>query len=219
MLKVLPVIHYLDEDKAIQNAEIVLSLGCDGIFIISMDRQDEHLCAIAKNIKNRWPDKFVGVNHLTKSPLESLKLNKSAEIDGTWSDYSILQEGKPTADALTISQEKTWMEFFAAVAFKYQKAEKDPGTAAVLVQQLGLIPTTSGSATGKAAPVEKLHLIRQTMPDGPLAIASGITPDNAPIFAPYITHVLVATGISDDEYTFSRDKTMSLLNNLAPFRN
>ena len=41
---------------------------------------------------------------------------------------------------------------------------------------------------------------------GLLAVASGMTPDNISEFKPYLSHVLVSTGISKDEYHFDEEK-------------
>ena len=44
--------------------------------------------------------------------------------------------------------------------------------------------TTSGAATGEAAPIEKIETFRQGIGTGTLAVASGITPENVYDYAP-----------------------------------
>ena len=56
--------------------------------------------------------------------------------------------------------------------------------------------TTSGTATGQAASLSKIRQIRAAIGDHPLAIASGLTPENITSYLPYANCFLVATGIS-----------------------
>lgn len=58
------------------------------------------------------------------------------------------------------------------------------------------VVTTSGPGTGKAAAVEKIRTMKEALGDFPLAIASGITPENVSDYLPYADCFLVATGIS-----------------------
>jgi predicted TIM-barrel enzyme len=60
--------------------------------------------------------------------------------------------------------------------------------------------------------VEKIRTIREAIPsDKPLAIASGITPENVRDFLPYIDYVLVATGVSKNYHELDRDKLQRLV--------
>ena len=59
--------------------------------------------------------------------------------------------------------------------------------------------TTSGVATGKAADLEKITTFRRACADHPLAVASGITPDNISDYAPLLDAILIATGINEDD--------------------
>ena len=93
--------------------------------------------------------------------------------------------------------------FFGSVAFKYQPEDVDPPEAARRAIALGMIPTTSGPATGCAPPPEKLYRIRRGIGTGALALASGLTPGNAYELGRFLTHALVSTGISESFYVFS----------------
>lgn len=55
---------------------------------------------------------------------------------------------------------------------------------------------TSGVATGHEADVAKIETFRAAIGDIPLAIASGITPENAKRYAGLVDMILVATGIN-----------------------
>ena len=56
--------------------------------------------------------------------------------------------------------------------------------------------TASWSGTGRAAEVEKIMVMKKTLGDYPLAVASGITLDNIREYLPCSDCYLVATGIS-----------------------
>lgn len=219
MLKILPVIHHVNSELSMSNAAIAFAAGSDGVFVISMDGNDAPLCDAARQIKEKWPDKFVGVNHLTMAPADSMRLNLAARLDGTWSDYAMIR-GKTFDERAAAVRDCRPQEhqFFASVAFKYQAKEQAPAEAALCALSLGFIPTTSGSATGKAARIEKLQEIRNGIGDGSLAIASGITPENIETFAPFLTHILVATGVSLNFDTFCTDKMSALMSKAADFR-
>jgi predicted TIM-barrel enzyme len=106
--------------------------------------------------------------------------------------------------------------FFAAVAFKGQAPDPFPADSAALAAYHGLIPTTSGTGTGVAPDVEKIRRIRARLQlSDRLAVASGITPENIGQFAPHLTHVLVATGISSSFHEFDAAKLGLLMRNAA----
>ena len=102
--------------------------------------------------------------------------------------------------------------FFAACAFKGQVYDPDPGASAHELHNLGFIPTTSGPGTGRPPGEDHLQAIRTKYAiDLPLALASGVTPENVHIFKPYISHILVSTGISSGFYSFDEAKLAALM--------
>lgn len=86
--------------------------------------------------------------------------------------------------------------WFGGVAFKYQRPVSDLEAACRIAAQYIDVVTTSGPGTGRAADVEKIQRMKQALGDSPLAIASGITPDNVEDYLPHADYFLVATGIS-----------------------
>ena len=109
---------------------------------------------------------------------------------------------------------RTWEGlYFGGVAFKYQR-EVPPeklGDAAKLASKYMDVVTTSGPGTGRAAAVEKIATMKKALGDFPLAIASGITPDNAADFLPHADCFLVATGISSQFDELDRDMLRALM--------
>lgn len=214
-MKIIPVIHHKDEALSIKNAQICAKNKVYGIFLISMDGDNVGLSALAKRIKNIFPDLKVGVNHLGYSAIDSIYENLNYSLDMTWSDNPIVTGDNIAFEAQKIATEinDTNHMFFNSVAFKYQKAEKNIEQAVINSKSLNFIPTTSGQATGKAADLGKLSIMKQALKDYPLAIASGLTPENVQDYVNFIEYGLVATGISEDFYTFDEAKLKEIIQN------
>jgi predicted TIM-barrel enzyme len=208
--KVLPVIHYESDEQAVRNAQIAVDAGCAGVFLIHMDGDNDVLSPIARDIKARWPQLLVGVNYLGRDTAYALNKNIADGLDMTWTDTQLTHTQSSAVAAVEEASAILALNpshvLFTGVAFKHQRKEPYPDRAAQRAIQYGLVPTTSGPATGKAAEVSKIAALRQAIGDGPLAIASGITPENVREFAPYLSHVLVATGVSESFYEFDFEK-------------
>ena len=71
--------------------------------------------------------------------------------------------------------------------------------------------TTSGSGTGKSPSLEKIQLMRSYIGDTPLAIASGITPENKSMFTDLVDYLLVASSITDKDEKIEEYKLKLLL--------
>ena len=90
-----------------------------------------------------------------------------------------------------------WMGlYFGGVAFKYQRRVNNLRSAARNARDYMDVVTTSGPRTGLAADIEKIRIMKKALDDFPLAIASGITPENVTEYLPYSDCYLVSTGIS-----------------------
>lgn len=206
--QVLPVIHVLDVAQAVQNAQLAFEHGADGVFVISMDGRDDELDGVACHLKSRWPDRFIGVNYLTVAPLAALERSLLFGLDATWTDKPGVTSQEASDQARLISElllRHPKHKFFGSVAFKYQPTDSDPSKAAVNAATLGMVPTTSGSATGIPPAVTKVAAMRRALGTGPLALASGLTPENVGVLAPYLTHLLVATGVSRSFHEFDAE--------------
>ncbi|MEX3983650.1 hypothetical protein AB4Y45_32230 [Paraburkholderia sp. EG287A] len=207
--KVLPVIHLLDGKTAYEQATLAFGLGADGVFLISHGNQDQLVMQLAAAWKRRHPAWNVGWNLLGMSAPDSLFFAQRAGIDMVWADMPGVSStgasgiGSSVAKALL---QPNAPRFFGSVAFKYQAHEPDPAGAAVQALNHRMLPTTSGSGTGHAPDVEKARAMAAAVARGPLdgelAVASGMTPENVPVFLPFFTHYLVATGVSRDAHHF-----------------
>ena len=206
-MNIYPVIHYKDDETTLSEATIAYKAGADGIFLISHLGSNERLIPLAVKIKKLLGFK-VGLNFLGDDAIYTAKIIKDNKLDMVWSDYCGVSSLGLSFEGFELqawaSQNKQ-IDVFASVAFKYQADEPNPLLAAQLAQSAGFIPTTSGSGTGQAPTVDKISSMYKAT-SGLLAVASGMTPDNISEFKPYLSHVLVSTGISKDEYHFDEEK-------------
>lgn len=219
---VFPVIHIRSDSgtltHALKNADMAFEAGADGVFLISMDGHDELLCDLGREIKKRHEHKLVGLNFLTLSAEQAIARSAGAGMDMTWSDNSQTHSSQPLDRAATIAAVLSQFkghQFFGGVAFKYQRHEPLPDLAAIRAAGFGFVPTTSGASTGTAADPEKIMRMSKALRGGDLAIASGITPDNVLTFAPYLSHILVATGVSKNEHDFDFELLCQLMGKIT----
>lgn len=213
MTRIYPVIHYRDQSQALMQAQLAHEAGADGVMLISHYHAvpNEALFAAAGAIRAWFPRLSIGINLLSiRMPdaayREVLRLGAAA-VDSLWVDYADFTSSWCGSSALDLSglvhstNPGRPRDVFAGVAFKHQQHEPNPLQAAQRARTLGFIPTTSGPATGVPPDVEKVRSMSAAA-GGVLAVASGLTPHNVAAFAPYLSHILVATGVSRDEYNF-----------------
>lgn len=213
--KIIPVIHYHDDEQVMRNATIASEAGCNGVLLIEMSGNNAPLRPAALAVKEAFPELKVGINYLGVDPRYALESTLSAGLDMTWtdaqpthSDNRHLVVAKDLAELL----HEVHHEMFVGVAFKHQRYEPDPVAATRRAIATGLIPTTSGPTTGVAADVAHVSQIREQIEkDAPLAIASGITPENFASFKPFLSHVLVATGVSKNFYELDEHRLAALM--------
>ena len=71
--------------------------------------------------------------------------------------------------------------------------------------------TTSGDATANAPSIEKIRIMKQYIGDMPLAIASGITPENKSSYEQWVDYFLVASSITGEGELIIEEKLKDLL--------
>lgn len=211
-----PVIHIKADAPALtmENASLAQACGCEGVFLISMEGDNQRVVPLAQHVKKKFSALRVGVNLLGVDAFRAMEQSLAAGLDATWSDSPGVSSQHVSGSARAVSKlllDNPTHAFFGSVAFKYQSEELAPGAAAVAAADLGMIATTSGSATGVAPLAEKLIGMRAALGLRPLAVASGITPENAAVLGPYLSHILVATGISKSFYEFDEQRLRALV--------
>jgi len=207
-MNVYPVIHFLNIELALEQARIAKDAGADGVFLINHHGDDQVLGLVATKIKAEHADFKVGINLLSSKPMEAVVMAHNLGLDMVWADNMGVSSDGLSGEGETLSQvaaDHPELKLFASVAFKYQAPELDPPAAARKAHAAGFIPTTSGDATGRAPDVYKVASMSVACA-GDLAVASGMTPENIGEYAPLLSNVLVATGVSHDEHRFDYEK-------------
>lgn len=199
---VLPVVHVTDTEQVIKNAGIAQEAGADGIFLISMlGRPRDFINTIHSAVAEKFPGLWVGANYL-ELPAFEVFANPKPDINGIWTDNaevnSLFEEQIQAGLIRKAQNESRWPGlYFGGVAFKYQQKVPDERleqTARVASNYMDVI-TTSGDGTGNAPDVSKIQVMKSGAGDKPLAIASGISPDNVHKYLEVANAFLVATSL------------------------
>lgn len=196
----LAVVHVEGDAQAFRNARLAAQEGADGIFLINHSISPSTLVGVYQAVRERLPGLWVGLNCLSLGRLAVEFIPKNTA--GLWVDNAgINEEGALTtgAEAFSALRKKCgWRGiYFGGVAFKYQGSVTDVAKVARLAVPFVDVITTSGTGTGVAANLTKIRVMKEAVGNHPLAIASGITPENVGEYMPYADCFLVATGISD----------------------
>lgn len=213
-MKIIPVIHHIDLETTLKNFDICIKNNVFGVFLISMDGKNDDLSQTGLKLKSIDKNIKIGINLLGESALECVKESIDFGLDMAWSDEPIITSEKILSEAIEIKEilkNKNGHLFFNSVAFKYQKIERKPGVAASNSTCFNFIPTTSGEKTGVSADLVKILEIKNAINEYPLALASGLTPENVKEYVKYIEYGLVSTGISKNFHEFENIKLEKLM--------
>lgn len=152
-IEIWPVIHLDSAQGAVANARLAQTAGANGVFLIHMKGHDDLIDTAYWAIRHQVPGLAVGANFLSLDADAGMARALMLGMEASWSDNpGIDSQGiSDLARRMSRARPKEHLHF-AGVAFKYQKAEPNPGLAALRATELGLIPTTSGQVTGQAPP-------------------------------------------------------------------
>ena len=205
---VLPVIHARDRDQIMRNVRLAAREGAHGVFLINHDFAHEGLLPLIRDVRDRFPSLWLGVNFLAVTGARAFPVLGDLErsgcmVDAYWADDARIDErsdDQREADAIAEARRTSgWTGLYlGGTAFKKQRTVQpaDFETAARLAARYMDAVTTSGVATGHSADVSKIEAFRAGCADQALAVASGVTPDNAGAYAGLVDAILVATGIN-----------------------
>jgi len=218
---VLPVIHVESRAQALTNARIAWEAGADGVFLINHGLEYERLLEIHQQVAAAQSGWWIGVNCLDLAPEDVFAVVPDS-VHGVWTDNAQVEEGEEAQPAagrvLAVQQRHGWRGlYFGGVAFKYQREVHNLAAACQIASRYMDVVTTSGAGTGQAATVEKIRIMKQALGDHPLAIASGITPENVREYLPYADCFLVATGISRTFSDFEPAKVSALVQRVRSY--
>ena len=206
---VLAVIHALDRGQVVRNAQIAAREGAHGVFLINHDFALEGLLPLIREVRERFPSLWLGVNFLGVTGARAFPVLGDLEgsgcvVDAYWADDARIDEHagvQREAEAIAEARRSSgWSGLYlGGTAFKKQRhgatgglrsggADRDPATW-TRSPRPGLRPGTRRRCprSRRSAPVARTRT---------LAVASGVTPDNAAAYAGLVDAVLVATGIN-----------------------
>lgn len=204
---VLPVIHVLDTARTVRNIDVLQKAGVPGCFLINHDFGVDQFLPIVRDVRKQYPALWMGLNFLAVTGRDAFPILGELQDDGCtvnayWADDARIDERVDVqTEAGEIQRSRTesgWSGlYFGGTAFKMQRpvAEADLGTSAGIAMNWMDVVTTSGIATGEEADDRKVITFREAIGDKPLALASGVTPENAHRYAD-VDCFMVATGIS-----------------------
>ena len=227
---VLPVIHVLDSARTRQNVETLLKAGAQGCFLINHDFAPEQFLPIIRDTRAAFPSLWMAVNFLAVTGKDAFPIlgqlqSEGCQVDAYWADDACIDEDGANSEAKAIAQARIdsgWDGlYFGGTAFKKQR-EVDPnryGDAARESCPFMDVITTSGVATGQEADLGKIETFRAAIGDRPMALASGISPENAQAYAD-VDCFMVATGINKPDNFYDIDagrlaELMSITRTLA----
>jgi uncharacterized protein len=205
---VTPVIHVQDLGQAIANIGHAVRLGAPGVFLINHDFPVEPFLPILRAVRAECPNLWLGVNFLAQPgrvafPILGRLQTEGCQIDAYWADDACMDERQSTqteAESIAaIRAASGWQGlYFGGVCFKKQRPVEPALNeySARLALPFMDVVTTSGVATGQATDLAKITDFRRGLDAAPLAIASGVTPENAHHYAADVDCFLVATGIN-----------------------
>lgn len=204
---VLPVIHVLDTERTLTNIEVLLGEGAKGCFLINHDFDVVPFLPIVQEVRAKHPNLWMGLNFLAVTGLDAFpRLNtlqaEGCRVDAYWADDARIDEtqtNQPEAQAIQDARQAWNGLYLGGTAFKKQRpvAEADYALAANIAKDWMDVVCTSGIATGIEADDSKIRTFRRALGETALALASGITPENAARYRD-VDCFMVATGINYD---------------------
>lgn len=214
-----PVIHTLSREQVIESARIAADSGADGVFLINQNMTKAEIFDVAPYV--RALTSWVGVNALGVMPsfVIDTSFTPRPVVDAVWSDSAGPEETQQFTRTRAL---EGWVHgiWFGGAAFKY-RAHVDDKDIPALVGQLDLeainVVTTTGEATGIVASLDKAMAFHAALDGHPLALASGIRPENVATYLPYVDAFLVATGIELDFGKLDPVKTRQLARTIARY--
>ena len=221
---ILPVIHVLSHEQTAANIDILIDAEVSGFFLINHDFDLEQFLPIIQSIREQYSDLWIGLNFLAVTgrkafPVLATLAEQGCRIDAYWADDARIDEHQvqqiEAKEIQNIRQQAGWNGlYFGGTAFKKQRqvSPADYAKSAQIAGGFMDVVTTSGIATGNATEISKAATFRSALPNTPIALASGITPENAAKYG-MVDCFMVATGINitDDFYNIDPEKLAMLI--------
>lgn len=210
MKRVFPVIHLTSPKNLADALYVSQDAGAAGVFLIDMGNSsvptDEAIV-----LARAWePDLWLGANFLGRSFKNAVEWAAVYQLDGVWVDNAGVTP-QAVEDGVFWTQKGGAVQTFGGTAFKTQRAvprEQLRAVAGAAANVMDVV-TGSGRGTGVSADIEYLQEMRvgvDRVPGTRLAVASGVSPENAADQLRYADDVLLATGIESEFGVFDPDR-------------
>jgi predicted TIM-barrel enzyme len=205
----LPVIHPVSKDIAMKSIGTAVDAGADGIFLIDQGMTVTELLDFVPAVAKAFPNLWIGLNILEYDSPRALRVVRAIpQVRGLWSDNAGIDE--VTGDHQEAYKFQNTCRglgwpglYFGGVAFKYQRPVQFSNLQKAARESTPLMDviTTSGAGTGLSADLDKVRQIHMGAKRHPIALASGVTPENVQDYLPYVNAYLVASGIETSKYS------------------
>lgn len=205
MKLIYPVIHHLNLATTQDQTNLAIQAGANGVFLIDHAGRNNALALVLPRLCPLPEDFKLGVNFLGLQNTNAYDLALDSGADMIWFDSPGIRDGKLVQEGQRLQEHAArrgaTLEVFASVAFKHQPEDEDAAGSVEAALDVEWVPVTSGPATGSAPSIAKM----KDMSCGgklTLGVASGMAVDNVSWYVPWVTHFLVATGVSQDFHHF-----------------
>ena len=226
--KIYPVVHINSLKQGVEQAELALNCGADGVYLIDHHQnQQEDIISVFNALTDNNPNTYIGVNYLYEpSALHTLKLLQQAVKaeqmrrlpNALWAD-DVSDYINETLEYRKSDLALSKVRYLGGIAFKYTESYTDNHLiAAAEVRLLGKyvdVVTTSGPGTGKPPSPHKIAAMKQEADflGKPLAVASGVSAENLSDYDGNIDEVLVSSSVETAPYSgvFIKSKLAELI--------
>lgn len=208
----LPVVHlYDDAEHNLASATAAFNGGADGVFLIDHNEEPgsyaKRLLYNYAQIREHHQHRWIGLNFLGY-PLTEAYTRLPRDANGLWADNAGIVERDNVIHTSTAETFKHFRSvrtcgnnvvYFGGVAFKGQRPVTNLKAVVESAAPLVDIITTSGTSTGLPPSLEKVAQMHSFLPpETPLALASGITPENVRQYREFADCFLVSSSLVDD---------------------
>jgi predicted TIM-barrel enzyme len=202
------VLHLSSRENALGSVRTAVESDADGVFLIDHGMSAYELLALIPEVNRLFPQLWLGVNIMPFNIEQVFAHVVNTPVSGIWRDNAYIDErtdAQPRAAHVQMIRARYDWDglYFGGVAFKYQRPVADAhlGQAAQKASKWMDVITTSGPATGTAADITKVQLMREEVVTHPIALASGVSCENVELYLPYVDAFLVESDIETYPYS------------------
>lgn len=189
----------------------------NGVWLLTNNTNSNTIEKVIIWVRKNFSDLWIGVNLIGENIITILEFINKNRPDGIWNDRSSVNDEKyQNVPNIMIDQIKRlkWSGlYFGGILFKYVAVQGDKKNIVKKSSKYMDVLTTSGIGTGIPIEKKKLEFIYKTKHKNlPVAVASGITPENISDIIQYCNIFIVRSSIVDSNNNVSISKLFKLIN-------